>query len=128
MLGLLRLQVGGGGLLHGDEGQPGGASLQARDHAKVRIFFPVELPSFNGRADDAQRAHPGVAHVGKNDLLRASGRNHLIVDQIGGGAGQGKIFSLLADDLVPGSEGDQVGEPGTVNQVSIPDVFLDGFF
>ena len=66
------LQVAGSGLVHGHEGQPGGAGLQAGDHAEVRIFLPFQLAGFDRGAHDAQRAHARVAHVGEDHFAGAA--------------------------------------------------------
>ena len=79
------------------------------------------------RRSTLQRADARVAHVGEDHLAGAAGRHHLVVDQVGGGARQDQVLAPLADDLVPGGKGDQVGEPGQVNAVAVVDVACNGF-
>ena len=83
------------------------------------VLLPFQPPGLQLGAHDAQRADARVAHVGEDHLAGAARRHHLIVDQVGGGARQGQVSSALADDLVPGGEGDQVGETGGVDHVAI---------
>src|SRR5690606_3870100 len=68
-----------------------------------------------------QRADTGVAAPGEDQLLRAASADHLVVDQVRGHADQGQIPLALADDLVAGSEGNQVGEAFQRNGVAIID-------
>ena len=112
-------QVGCGGLVHRQEGQARCARLQARDHAEVGILFPFQFTAFYRTAHDAQRPDAGIAHVRPDHLAGAACRNHLVVDQVRGGARKHQVPFPLADDLVPGGEGDQVGESSRVNAVSI---------
>ncbi len=89
------------------------------------ILFPFQPAGFQLGAHDAQRADAGVAHVGENHFAGAAGRHHLVIDQVGGGPRQGQVLAPLADDLVPGGEGDQVGEPGRIDTIAVMDIFLD---
>ncbi len=115
-------QVVDAGRVHRHERHAGGPRRQAGDHGEMRVLLPFERPGLQRGADDAQRADAGVAGIGEDDLAGAAGGDHLVVDQVGRGAGQHKLAPTLTDDLVPGGERDQVGEAGGVDQVAIVDV------
>ena len=85
------------------------------------ILVPFQTAGLKFFADDAQRAHPRVADIGKNEFFRAACCHHLVVDQVGGCPCQGKILPTLADDLVSGRKWDQMGEAGAVDRVTIVD-------
>ena len=59
-------------------------------------------------AEAVQRAHAGVAAVGEDQLARAAGADHLVVDQIRRHPAQGQVPATLTDDLVAGGEADAV--------------------
>ena len=126
-IGVAALQVDRRGLVHGHKRQPGCPGLQARDHAEMRIFFPFQLSGFDRGANSAQRTDARVAHVGKDDFPGAAGRDHLVIDQVRGGAGQNQVFASLADDFMTGREGDQVGKTGQIDTISIMDIAGDCF-
>ncbi len=86
------------------------------------------LPAFQLGTHKTQRTHPGVAHIRENHFAGAAGSHHLVVDQIGGGACQHQVLDPLADDLMPGGKGDQVGKAGGVERIAVMDKILDGFF
>ncbi len=91
------------------------------------VFFPFQLPGFDRCADDAQRAHPRVAHIGENHFAGTAGCHHLVIDQVRGGAGQDQVLASLADDFMPGRKGDQVGKTGQIDTISIMDILGDCF-
>ena len=80
----------------GIKGKPGGTGLQAGDHAEVGVFLPLQPAGFQFVADDAQRTDARVADIGEDQLFRASGSHHLVVDQVGCGARQGAGFCVPA--------------------------------
>src|SRR3972149_5070436 len=92
----------------------------------MRVLLPFERPGLQRGTDDPQRADAGVAGVGEDDLAGAAGGDHLVIDQVGRGAGQHQLAPSLSDDLVPGGKRNQVGEAGSVDQVAIVDVSGDG--
>src|SRR5690606_34647578 len=118
-VGVVALQVDRGRLVHRHKRQPGSPGLEARDHAKVRVFLPFEPPLFDGRAHSAQRTDTGVPHVREDHLTGAARGDHLLVDQVWRGARQGQSLATLADDLVAGGKGDQVGRTGQVNTIRV---------
>ena len=71
--------------------------LQAADHAKVRVFFPLQLSGLNRAAQNTQRTDPGVAHIREDHLARAARRHHLIVNQVRGGTRQHQALAVLAN-------------------------------
>src|SRR3972149_3895105 len=93
----------------------------------MRIFLPFQPPGFQLLADNAQRAHAGVADVGEDQFFGAAGCHHLIVDQVWSSPRQRQVLAALADDLMPGCERDQVGEPGCINDIAILHILAEGF-
>jgi hypothetical protein len=120
-------EVFAAGRAHGQKRQARRAGRDARDHRKVRILFVLQAPGLHFLPDNAQRSHAGIAAVREDDLLGAAGCYHLIVDQIGCGAGQGEILLALADDLVPGGERNEVCESSSVNHIASVHETIDGF-
>ena len=111
----------------GMKGRPAAPACRREIMPKWEYSSHSRLAGFHRRAHDAQRADARVAHIGKNDLAGAAGRHHLIVDQVRRGARQHQVLAPLADDLMPGGKGDQVGKPGGVHAIAVMDVLLDGF-
>jgi hypothetical protein len=91
------------------------------------IFFPFQAAGFQFGADDAQRTDAGVAHIREDHFTDAAGGDHLVGDQVGGGAGDDQVFASLPDDFMPGSKGNQMGEPGRIDQVAIFNELLHCF-
>src|SRR3989337_2120837 len=102
--GISRFQVTGSSWIHRYKRQPGSSGLQAGDHAEVGILLPFEISGFNLRAHEAQRAHARVTHIGENYLTRAASGHHLVIDQIGCGSCQLKVFQTLANNLMTSSK------------------------
>jgi hypothetical protein len=126
-VGVCFLQIRGACLLHWQEGQSGCPRLQTSDHAEVRILLPFEFALFDGRTDNPQRPHPGIAHVRKNHLAGAARRNHLIIDQIGCGTGEREVSLSLSDDFMPGRKRNQMCESCRVNYITIVHTGCNGF-
>jgi hypothetical protein len=74
-----------------------------------------------GIAETMQRAHARIAHPGEDELVGATHADELVVDQVGRHPDQREAPAALADDLMPGCERDQVGEPLHGHGVAIPD-------
>jgi len=51
----------------------------------------------------------------------------LVIDEVRRGSRQGKIPLTLANDLMTGSEWNEVGEPGAEYRFTIVDIFRDRF-
>ena len=77
-------------------------------------------------ADRVQPTHARVAEPAEHELACDARGDHLVVDEVGGHAGQGQIAPSLADDLVPGSEADEVREPLDGHRVAIAHEVGDG--
>ena len=60
-------------------------------------------------------------------FFRTACRDHHVVDQVGGGAGECKILFALADHFMPGGKGNQVCKACGVDRIAIMNVFGDGF-
>src|SRR5690606_1177772 len=104
--------------------QAGRARFESIGHGGVTVFDQLQRPWPSGLdsiTHAVQRADTGVAAPGKNELLDATGTDHLVVDQVRGHADERQITLFLADDLVPGGEGDQVGEAFHRDGVSVLD-------
>jgi hypothetical protein len=106
-----------------------GAGAVGRRHTGVRVFFDLDglRPAvFDRIAQAVQRSDARIPAPGEDNLLDAAGADELIVDQIRRHADHGEIALGLADDLVPGGEGDQVGEPFEGDGVAVSNRFPDG--
>jgi hypothetical protein len=57
-----------------------------------------------------QRADAGVAAPREHQLPRAAGADQLVVHDVGRHPDERQVPAALADDLVPGARGDEVGE------------------
>ena len=68
-----------------------------------------------------QRADARVAAPGKHQPGDAAHADELVVDQVRGHADQGEAPLALADDLMAGRMGDEVGEPLHGHAVAVPD-------
>ncbi len=97
---------------HGQR-QPSGAGLEGTRHGGVAVFENLDLvrPAFfDGIAQAVQRPDPRIAAPGEDHLPSATGTDQLVIDQIRRHADQRQIALALTDDLVSGSEGNQMGE------------------
>ena len=84
-----------------------------RGHAGMRVLVDRERmrPAVLDRiAQPVQRTDAGIAAPGERQRARAAHADHLVVDQVRRHADQVQVAPALADDLVPGSERDQVRE------------------
>ena len=111
----------------GIKGSPAAPACRREIMPKWEYSSHSSLPGFDRRAHGAQRANPRVAHIGENHFARAAGCHHLVIDQVRGGARQDQVFASLADDFMPGREGDQVRKTGQIDTVSIMDKLGDCF-
>ena len=57
---------------------------------------------------------------------RAAGADQLVVDDVGCHPHEGQVAATLADDLVAGRVGDEVGEALECDGVTVVDVVCDG--
>ncbi len=96
------------------------------DHPEVAVLLDLQAPGLDGAPDGVERAHAGVPEPREDELPGAAGGHHLVVHQVRGQPGQGQVAPALADDLVPGRERDEVGEPLDRDQVPVMDVGGDG--
>lgn len=74
-----------------------------------------------------QAANTGVAQVAEDEPVDDAGGDHLVVDQVGGHAGQGEVLLALADDFVGGGEADEGGEAFDGDGCAVGDVAVDRF-
>src|SRR5262245_25001228 len=74
-----------------------------------------------GIAEAMQRADPGIADPGEDQLVGAAHADELVVDQVGRHPDQGQMPAALADDLVAGRERDEMGEALHGDGVAITD-------
>ncbi len=74
-----------------------------------------------------QRTDAGIASPGKRQGAGATSANQLIVDQVGRHPDQMQIALFLAQDLVPGSERNQMSEAFQRNALTIVDILIDDF-
>ena len=74
-----------------------------------------------------QRADPGVAAPGEDQLPRAAGTDQQVVDQVRGHPYQGQVLAALTHDLLGRGGGNKVGKAFQGNRVTVLDKALDGF-
>src|SRR6266704_1365884 len=74
-----------------------------------------------------QRAHPRIAAPGEHQLLGTAHADELVVKQVWRHFDEGEPAPLLADDLMAGSVGNEVGEPLHRHGIAVPDAVLHGF-
>ena len=80
----------------------------------------------DGVTKSLQRADPGIATPRERQLGDAARSDQLVVDDVGRHAHEVEVAPLLADDLVPGGVGDEVGEPLHCQRVAVMHVLGDG--
>ncbi|MDT4842420.1 hypothetical protein FQZ97_763220 [compost metagenome] len=123
-------QVGAGVGTQDRERQARGAGHIGVGQVGVAVFVDLQgvRPLFLYRVAQAvQRAHAGVATPGEGQLAGAARADQQVIDQVGGHAHQVQVFLALADDLVGGGSGNQVGEALEGYFVAIVDEAFDGF-
>ena len=111
------------------EGQPGGPGRIPGSHPGMGVLFDLErtgMPVLYRIAEPVQRTDTGVATPGEHQPGSTAHPDHLVVDQIGSQSDQRETGKTLTDDLVTGSEGDQVGETFHGHRVVVVDQFGDG--
>src|SRR5712692_2493874 len=74
-----------------------------------------------------QRANPGIATPGKRQCAGTTSTNQLIVDQVRRHPDQMQIAFFLAQDLVPGSERNQMGKAFQRDALAVMDMLSDDF-
>ena len=74
-------------------------------------------------AEAVQR--PGVATPGKDQFACAACTDELVVDDVGGHPYERQVTQLLADDLVSGHDGDEMGESFQSDRVAVLDELTD---
>ncbi len=108
--------------------QVGGAGLVGVRHRRVAVLLELKRlgPAVLHRvAQPMQRPDAGIAAPGKDELLRRPDADQLVVDQVRRHADQRQPLLLLADDLVPRGEGDQMREAFHGDAVAIVHVAPD---
>ena len=85
----------------------------------------VGIAVLDGVAHAPEQADAGIADVGEDHLLRHAHADHLVVEHVGRHADQREIAKALADGLVAGGVGDEVGEPLERDGVAVVEVILD---
>ena len=64
----------------------------------------------HGVAHAVERADAGIAAPREDQPVDRTHADQLVVDQIGGHPADGQVPAALADDLMAGGEGDEMGE------------------
>ena len=127
-LGVDARQVGADVAAQHPERQARGAGRVGGGHPRVRVLGDRERarPAVLDRVAQAvERAHARVAAPGEGEGPGAAGADHLVVDDVGRHAHEVQVAPALADDLVPGGEGDEVGEALEGQRLPVPDVLRD---
>ena len=70
---------------------------------------------------------PGLPPQEKTSFSDRAHADQLVVDQVRRHADQRQALAALADHLVPGGEGDEMGEPFHGDRVAVLHMFFDGF-
>ena len=112
---------------HG-EGQAGGPGGVAVGHPGVAVLLDLQRsrPAVLDRVAEAvQRADAGVAAPREDQLAHAPGADHLVVDDVRRHPHDGEVAPALADDLLAGGDGDEVGEPFEGERVAVVDQLGD---
>ena len=95
------------------------------DHPEVAVLLDLERLvgqlALDAAPDGAEAADARVAEPAEHELGGHAAGDHLVVDDVGGEAGQGQVALALADDLVPGREADEVGEALDRDGVAVAD-------
>ena len=121
-------QVGAHVVAHGPERQPRGAGGESRDHAEVTVLLDLErwCALLHRAAEGVQRSGAGISRPGEDELLRAAGGDHLIVDQVRCQTAEGKVPAPLANDFMSGGKVDEMRETLDHHGVTVPDMGGDG--
>ena len=96
------------------ERQPARARHVPVRHPGVAVLLDLERarPAVLDRVPEpVQRAHPGIAAPGEDQLAHAARADQLVVNQVRRHPDHGEVPASLPYHLVPGRERDQVGEP-----------------
>ncbi len=112
---------------HGER-QAGRAGGVAVGHPGVAVLLDLQRPRpavLDGVAEAVQRADAGVAAPREDQLAHAAGADQLVVDDVGRHPHDGQVAPALADDLLPGGDGDEVGEPFEGDGVAVVDQLGD---
>ena len=112
---------------HG-EGQVGGAGLIGVGHRRVGMLLERQRmrPAVLDRvAHPVQRADAGIAAPGEDQLVDGAHADQLVVDQVRRHAADGQVLAALADDLMAGGEGDEVGEALHRDGIAVAEIGLD---
>ena len=92
----------------------------------MAVLLDLELARLDRVAEAVQRADARVAAPGEDQLARAAGADQLVVDDVRRHPHERQVALALADDLVPGGDGDQVGEALQRDGVAVVDEVGDG--
>ena len=87
----------------------------------------MRIAPFHRVAKPVQGANPRIAAPRKDQTIRAPHADHLVKNQVGRHADEGKVFLSLADDFVAGRKGDQMGKPFQRHGVSVVNQRFHGF-
>src|SRR5439155_13752521 len=96
---------------------------------EVAVLLELERVPFlalHPPADGVERSHPRITGPGEHELAGHPGSNHLVVDDVRGQPAERQLPLLLPDDLVPGGEADEVGEPLDGDRIAVADQVRDG--
>ncbi len=108
------------------EGQVRRARLEGIGHGGVGMFLDGEAPGLDLLAHPVQRADAGIAGPGEDELLRLPHADDLVIDDVGRHADQRQVLLALADHLMTGGIGDEMGEPLHRHAVAVAQVGGDG--
>jgi hypothetical protein len=122
-------QVGPGVAAQHRERQVGGAGHVGVRQPGVRVLDELERrgPAALDRVAEAvQRADAGVAAPREDQPAGAAGADQLVVDDVGRQPRQRQVAPALADDLVRGGNGNEVGEALEGHGVAVVHQLGDG--
>ena len=80
----------------------------------------------DGVPEPVQRPDTRVPAPREHHLGDTTGADELVVDDVGGEPAHGEVAAALADDLMAGGVGDQVGEALERHRVAVSDQLGDG--
>ena len=128
-LGIDLGQIGAEIAAEGGEGQVCGPRLIGIGHGGMGMLLDGQGPRpavLDGVAHAVERAHPGIAAPGEDQLLRRPHADELVIDDVRRHAHQSEAAALLADQLMPGGIRDQMGEALQGDDIAVADIGRDG--
>jgi hypothetical protein len=114
---------------HGERQVRGAGDVRVGE-AGVGVLAQLDWPRplvLDGVAEAVQRPDAGVAAVGEDHPLDAAEADHLVEEDVGREADDGQVGAALAEQLVPGREGDEVREALERHEAAVLHERRDGF-